>query len=49
MMRWLRPLGHMWAPAIMPLDYFLLGVVVSSGFCTLINLHYMLRFNCAHY
>ena len=35
-------------PAIMQLHCFVLGVVVSLGFCTLIHLHYILRLNCAH-
>ena len=46
--RWLGPLGRVWTLAIMPLHYFVLDVVVSLGFCTLIYLHYILRFNCAH-
>ena len=33
MIRWLGPLGHVWAPVIMPLHYFVLDVVVSLGFC----------------
>ena len=49
MIRWLGPLGRMWAPAIMPLHYFVLDVVVSLSFCTLIHLNYILRFNCVHY
>ena len=31
MIRWLGPLGSVWAPAIMPLHYFVLIVVVSLG------------------
>ena len=42
MIRWLGPLGCMWAPAIIPLHYFVLGLVVSLGFCTLIHLYYIL-------
>ena len=42
--RWLGPLGRMWVLAIMPLDYFVLSMVVS-WVCTLI--YYILRFNCA--
>ena len=48
MIHWLGPLGCVLTPAIMPLHYFVLGVVVSLGFCTLIHLHYILRFNCAY-
>ena len=39
--RWLWPLGRVWAPAIMPLDYSVFNMVVSLGFCTLIHLHYI--------
>ena len=50
MIRWLGPLGRVWAPAIMPLHYFVLSMVVSLGFCMpIIHLHYILWFNCAHY
>ena len=42
LIRWLGQLGRMWALAIMPLHCFVLGVVVFLGFCTLINLHYIL-------
>ena len=37
LIRWLGPLGRMWASAIMPLHYFVLDVVVSLGFCTLLH------------
>ena len=47
-MRWLGPLGCVWVPAIMPLHCFVLGVVVSLGFCTLLHSHYILRLNCVH-
>ena len=32
MIRWLWPLGRVWAPAIMPLHGFVLSMVVSLGF-----------------
>ena len=48
LIRWLWPLGRVWAPAIMPLHCFVFCMVVSFGFCTLIHLQYILRFNCAH-
>ena len=32
MIRWLWPLGRVWAPAIMPLALFVLEMVVSLGF-----------------
>ena len=48
MIRWLGPLGRMRAPAIMPLHYFVLNLVVSLGFCISIHLHYILMLNCAH-
>ena len=37
MIRWLGPLGRVWALAIMPLHCFVLSMVVSLGFCTLIQ------------
>ena len=40
--RWLGPLGRVWASAIMPLTYFVFCMAVSLGFCTLIHLHYIL-------
>ena len=40
--RWLGPLGRMWAPAIMPLPCFVFCMAVSLGFCTLIHLQYIL-------
>ena len=43
MIRWLWPLGRMWAPAIMPLYSFVLSVVVSLGFYT--PIHYILVLN----
>ena len=47
MIRWLWPLGRVWAPAIMPfaLCCILYGCVL--GFCTLKHLHYILWFNWA--
>ena len=48
-MRWLWPLGRVWAPAIMPLTYFVFCMAVSLGFCMLKHLQYILWFNCAHY
>ena len=45
MIRWLGPLGRVWAPAIMPLHYFVLSMVVS-WVCTL--MHYILRLKCAY-
>ena len=41
MIHWLGPLGCVWAPAIMPLNYFVFYMVVS-WVCTLIK--YILRF-----
>ena len=46
MIRWLGPLGRVWAPAIIPLHYFVLGLVVSLGF--VFNTLYFVV-NCAHY
>ena len=46
LIRWLWPLGRVWAPAIMPLHY-LYSVWLCSKVCT--SIHYILRFNCAHY
>ena len=48
MIRWLGPLGRVWVPAIMPLHCFILIMVASLDFCTLINLHYILRLNCTY-
>ena len=49
MMRWLWPLGRVWAPAIMPLHCFVFCMVVSLGFCTVIHLQYIVWFKCEHY
>ena len=45
MTRWLGPLGHVWALAIMPVHYFVLSMVVSWVYT---SIHYILRFNYAH-
>ena len=45
MIRWLWPLGRVWAPAIMPLEDFVLSVVVSLSF---ILRYIIVWFNCAH-
>ena len=37
LIHWLGPLGRVWAPLIMSLHYFVLDVVMSLGFCTLIH------------
>ena len=49
LIHWLWPLGRVWAPAIMPLTYFVFFMAVSLGFCMLKHLQYILWFNCAHY
>ena len=46
MIRWLWPLGRVWAPAIMPVHCFVLNLVVSLGFilryinCVVNYVHY---------
>ena len=46
MIRWLGPLGRVWAPAIMPLDYSVLSMVVSWVLYS-DTLHFVVK--CARY
>ena len=42
MIRWFGPLGRVWELAIMPLDYFVLSVVVF-WVCILLYLHFEVK------
>ena len=47
-MRWLWATGTRVGASVHAIALFVLNMVVSLGFCTVIHLHYILWFNCAH-